>query len=175
VARSIYLAFLNGFVPRWARALSDGVNEAFGADVRHLNLAVDLDTIYSPDRGQYHATLLLAALLRHLPDSGSKILGVTGVDLFIPVLTFVFGQAQLDGPSAVISTYRLHQQFYGLPEDEGALVDRAIKEAVHELGHAFGLVHCPDYACVMRASSAVEEVDLKGAEFCAACLSTLGR
>jgi archaemetzincin len=95
------------------------------------------------------------------------------VDLFIPVLTFVFGQAQLDGPGAVVSTYRLRSEFYGLPGDEGMLVERAIKECVHELGHSFGLVHCQDYGCVMHASSSVDEVDIKGADFCRRCGATL--
>lgn len=173
VSGSIYLAYLNGYLPRWASVLSHGVADVFPHNVRKLDVRLDLEAAFSPDRKQYHATFLLAGLLRHLPEPESKILGITAVDLYAPVLTFVFGQSQLDGAGAVISTYRLRQEYYGLRGDEGRLLDRAVKEAVHELGHAFGLVHCPDFECVMRASSSVEEVDLKRSTFCGACLTEL--
>jgi archaemetzincin len=93
----------------------------------------------------------------------------SGLDLFVPVLTFVFGQAQLKGPGALLSTFRLRNEFYGLPADPYLLLDRTIKEAVHELGHSFGLVHCHDPACVMSSSTYVEEVDLKSDWYCSEC------
>ena len=108
-------------------------------------------------------------LLKHRPGGRGRIVGLTELDLYIPVLTFVFGQAQLGGPGAVVSTMRLHPEFYGLPPDEGLLADRAVKEVVHELGHGFGLVHCPDYACVMASSAYVEGVDLKQEIYCRDC------
>ena len=74
----------------------------------------------------------------------SGILGVTDVDLAIPMLSFLFGQAQLDGRVAVVSLCRLHQEFYGLPADRGLLRERTVKEVLHELGHTFGLAHCSD-------------------------------
>ena len=95
------------------------------------------------------------------------------MDLFIPVLTFVFGQAQLDGPGALVSTHRLRNEYYGLPRDRERLVERTIKEVVHEVGHSFGLVHCQDYNCVMHASTYVEDVDLKSSRFCPSCQSQL--
>jgi len=173
VAVPIHLAYVDGPAPPWSDALIAGLADAFPNPIRTLAAPVDLRPCFVPSRQQHHATLVLAALLRHRPAPASKILGVVPVDLFIPVLTYVFGQAQLDGPGAVISTYRLRSEFYGLPGDEGVLVERAIKECVHELGHAFGLVHCDYYDCVMHASSTVDEVDLKGAVFCANCLSEL--
>ncbi len=166
---SIRLAYLKHYPSVWAAALEGGVADVFPAEVRGAPLNLDLRPAYAPDRRQYHATLILASLLRHRPDEDAKILGVTPVDLYIPVLTFVFGQSQLDGPGAVISTHRLSNEFYGLPPDDGLLLERAIKEAIHELGHAFGLVHCPRGACVMHASSYVEDVDLKDPDFCADC------
>lgn len=97
------------------------------------------------------------------------LVGVTDVDLYIPILSFVFGEAQLGGHIAVVSYHRLHQQFYGLPRDDSLLRERLVKEAIHEAGHTLGLTHCDDYDCVMAASHAVEWLDLKGAGFCGAC------
>ncbi len=169
----IHVAFVDGQPPRWSDAVLAGVAGAFPNPVRSLTVPLDLGACYVPSRRQHHATQLLAALLPHLPDPTAKVLGIVPVDLFIPVLTFVFGQAQLDGPGAVVSTYRLGTEFYGLPADEGMLVERVIKECVHELGHTFGLVHCEDYDCVMHSSTAVDEVDLKRSELCGQCASQL--
>jgi len=169
----VHVALLNGYAPRWTDALVSGIADALSVPVEAFPVELDTVVAFAPGRRQYHATLLLAALLRHRRDPAAKILGLTSMDLFIPVLTFVFGQSQLDGPGAIVSTHRLHSEYYGLPPDEGRLVDRAIKEAVHELGHAFGFVHCPEADCVMRASTYVEEVDLKASEFCSRCTRSL--
>lgn len=169
----VYLGFIDGYSPSWTGRLVEGVERALRHPVRPVELEMDLPRYYSPARGQYNATLILAGLLRSHSESGAKVVGVTRVDLFIPVLTFVFGQAQLDGPAALVSTYRLRNEFYGLPRDRDRLADRAIKEVVHESGHAFGLVHCGDYNCVMHASTYVEDVDLKSASFCPVCQSRL--
>jgi len=173
VTAPIHVAYVEGRTPPWSDALLSGVADAFPNPLHAMAVPLDLAPCLVPSRQQHHASLVLAALLRHRPDAHAKILGVVTVDLFVPVLTFVFGQAQLDGPSAVVSTFRLRSEFYGLPADEGLLVERAIKEGVHELGHAFGLVHCPDYTCVMRSSTAVDEVDIKGAAFCGRCTAVL--
>ena len=129
---------------------------------------------YHASRRQYHSTGLLAQLRKFSNGGGQKILGVTEVDLFIPIFTFVFGEAQVGGSLALMSTHRLRQQFYGLPEDRELLFTRAEKEATHELGHAFGLPHCRSFDCVMRFSNSVEGVDLKGCNFCQLCEAKLG-
>jgi archaemetzincin len=108
-------------------------------------------------------------------DPGTRVLGVTGCDLYVPVLTFVFGEAQLDGSCALISTARLSDEFYGLPPREDLLRERVVKEAAHELGHTFGLRHCGDWHCVMASSHAVERLDVKTADFCAACRKPITR
>ena len=69
----------------------------------------------------------------------------------------------------MVSAHRLRQEFYGLPTDPELLHERLLKEALHELGHTYGLRHCPDYTCVMSSSNGVERIDLKSAEFCPTC------
>jgi archaemetzincin len=169
VGPPVFVAFLNGYAPPWSHLVMEDLGASLPRPVQRVDLAFDLRPAYSPERRQHHATLLLATLLRHLPEPGGKIVGVTAEDLFIPVLTFVFGLSQLNGPAAIVSTHRLHNEYYGLPASEELLRTRTVKEIVHELGHAFGLVHCRDTRCVMRSSTYVEEVDLKDASFCVSC------
>jgi archaemetzincin len=97
------------------------------------------------------------------------MLGIVAVDLYIPILTYVFGEAQMGGPCAVISAHRLRQEFYGLPPNPDLFRQRVIKEAVHELGHTLNLTHCDDYRCAMAPSHAVEWIDLKDSALCTAC------
>jgi archaemetzincin len=138
--------------------------------------AVDLDIAYAYDsiRRQYHSTRILLGL-RKLAAAEDHILGVTAVDLFIPILTYVFGEAQLDGPAAVVSSFRLNPLLYGLERNNHLLNERLTKEAIHELGHTFGLRHCPQLQCVMHASTYAEEIDLKLTGFCPACKQTISR
>lgn len=131
-------------------------------DVFDVSFALDAG------RGQYYSTAILQRLER-LCDPDARILGVTSCDLFVPVLTFVFGEAQLEGNCATVSLARLREEAYGLPAREHFLRERLLKEAVHELGHTFGLRHCSDWRCVMTSSHAVERLDVKSAEFCVAC------
>jgi archaemetzincin len=106
---------------------------------------------------------------RSAPRDASRILGVTDVDLAIPMLSFLFGQAQFDGPVAIVSLCRLHQEFYGLPAQEKLLRERTVKETLHELGHTFGLVHCSDPNCAMSLATHIELVDSKSERYCARC------
>jgi archaemetzincin len=129
---------------------------------------------YNAVRGQYHSTEILKRLLQDRYAESWRILGVADVDLYIPILTFVFGEAQLGQAAALVSTHRLHPEFYGMPKDPELLHRRLLKEALHELGHTLGLHHCPDYLCVMSASHSVERIDLKQADFCPACAAAAG-
>lgn len=137
------------------------------ADVRPPGF--DPEVAFDAMRGQYNSRVLLSRLLESTEAGQPRVLGVTGVDLFIPVLTYVFGEAQLGGRAAVVSVHRLRPETYGLPQNDPLLEERLRKEAIHELGHNFGLVHCPNARCVMHASTYAEEIDLKGDGLCRAC------
>jgi archaemetzincin len=155
-----------------------GMLEAFIFDTFHLKtrrreFKINLDGVFDPSRGQYNSSLILQQLIMKPPPDADKILGVLDVDLFIPILTFVFGEAQLKGIGAVVSTQRLHNRFYGLPENREVANERLIKEAVHELGHTFGLIHCSQPECVMNSSTYVENIDQKPAELCPLCQKSI--
>lgn len=130
---------------------------------------LDAAFAYEPARSQYHSTAILGRLIPLAEDDDIRLLGVTALDLFVPVLTFVFGEAQLQGRCAVVSVHRLREEFYGLPSRPEVLRERLLKEALHELGHTFGLRHCADWSCVMASTHAVERLDLKAAAFCGRC------
>jgi archaemetzincin len=152
------------------RRLGAALERDFRTAVRYRNPWFDPESSFDASRGQYRASLLLKSLLSDPHEEpASRVLGVVGVDLFTPVLTYVFGEAQLRGRAAVVSSHRLRNEIYGLPADEGLLFDRLHKEAMHELGHTYGLLHCANPECVMRASSYAEEIELKRPRFCEGC------
>lgn len=128
----------------------------------------DLTFARDERRGQYYSTAILQKL-DAMSAPGTRLLAVTDADLYVPVLTYVFGEAQLDGACAIVSTARLKDEFYGLPPSPELLRERLLKEAAHEIGHTFGLRHCVNWNCVMASSHAVEILDIKGAEFCKSC------
>jgi archaemetzincin len=130
---------------------------------------------YDAGREQYQSVPILHALAQAAPQDAARILGVTEVDLTIPMLSFLFGQAQLEGTVALISLCRLRQEFYGFDSDEELLRQRTVKEALHELGHTYGLTHCAAPECVMSLATHVALVDEKSERYCARCGTQLTR
>lgn len=138
-------------------------------NVSVLAETLDPAELFHHERRQYHSTGLLARMNGRFAPSAWRLVGITAEDLYIPILTFVFGEAQMGGPCAVVSYHRLRQEFYGLPPDPALVAERLLKETVHELGHTFDLAHCEDYRCVMAPSHTVEWIDIKNAVFCDDC------
>jgi archaemetzincin len=153
--------------------LAQKVGETFRSTVALQELKFDPGLAFDSYRNQYNSTLILSLLLSNANDTDARFVGVTPYDLFVPVLTFVFGEAQLNGRAAVVSSFRLRPEYYGLRANESLLESRLEKETIHEIGHTFGLLHCSDDTCVMRSSTYAEDIDLKSDRLCTRCLFQL--
>ncbi len=153
--------------------LRDQLEARFHTEVNVSRSDFDCRAFLDLHRNQYSSSAIIERLEQYLPAAASKVLAVTGLDLYIPVLTFVFGEARLNGQCAVVSSYRLDNKFYGLPDNPALLQERLLKEAIHELGHTYGLLHCHNPECVMKSSTYVEEIDFKSSRFCDKCWDKL--
>ena len=151
--------------------LRQALYEKFHVPAEVLAPGLDPSFALHAERQQFHSSEILARMQPYVNGNTWRLLGITELDLYIPILTFVFGEAQLGGGSAVVSSHRLRQEFYGLPADLDVLANRLLIEAVHELGHTLRLTHCHDYHCAMAPSHAVEWIDLKDSGFCEDCLA----
>ena len=156
------------------RGLRAGIPECLPVDCQILPFDLDPAPAYHPERQQFHSSELLQRMQSLVRPRDWRFLAIADVDLYIPILKYVFGEAQIGGPCAVVSVFRLRQEFYGLDRDDALLSQRLLKEAVHELGHTLELRHCQDYRCVMASSHAVEWIDLRESRLCEACRSELG-
>ncbi len=155
------------------KPLSDQLEARFRTEVAVSPCEFDCCAFLDQQRNHVQLFRTGQRLEKDRPPSVCKVLAVTGLDLFIPVLTFVFGEARLNGQCAIVSSYRLDNRFYGLAQNPALLRERLLKEAVHELGHTFGLFHCHNPECVMRSSTYVEEIDYKSSRLCERCLDLL--
>ncbi len=127
------------------------------------------DYAYNGRRKQYFSSAILLKLKEVERGIGDRVLGVVDLDLYVPSLNFVFGEADFENRIAIITLRRLRQEFYGLPEDVDRFEERVLKEAVHELGHTYGLGHCSNPLCVMHFSNRLLDTDIKKVSFCPQC------
>ncbi len=130
---------------------------------------LDLNEFFDAGRRQYNGNKLLTAVNAISNETALKTIGLFSVDLFIPILTYIFGQAFLNGQTGIASLYRLSNERYGIEPDDKLLLERFTKEVIHELGHTFGLIHCTTPVCVMRSSTYVEDIDQKDRGLCNNC------
>jgi archaemetzincin len=147
--------------------IKDRVGSIFHCPVEIEAGINDLSQAYDSERRQYSSSKLLAFLGK--AEKEERVVGIADIDLYVPGLNFVFGEAATGLGTATVSLYRLRQEYYGLPPDEALFLERATKEIIHELGHTFGLGHCPNNKCVMHFSNSLADTDLKETHFCNMC------
>ena len=157
-----------GRIPSWVcTTIFVSLGPIFGFETQITPLLDDIEFAYDMERDQYYSTLILDELEKRAPAHCAKVLAITKEDLFIPILTHVYGEAQLGGVSSIISISRLVGDRIADPLGIGR--DRIIKEAAHELGHTFDLRHCEDPGCIMHYCRKLEDVDQKTDRFCRYC------
>lgn len=147
----------------------DTLKQAFHAKITVIDLPLNPAVAFSKEREQYFSTKLIAEAIKLTRKNDDKVVMIVDFDLFVPVFTFLFGEAQLRGKHSIVSACRLHEEFYSGESDDEKLFFRTMKEVMHELGHNFGLKHCQKWDCVMHTSTSVEEIDIKGDTYCSDC------
>jgi archaemetzincin len=156
-------------------SISTDIIKEFHMPVNFKVCTLDLGDFYNPARRQYDANLILAAISERAPEGFIKTVGLMRVDLYIPILTYIFGQASLGGNIVIASLFRLRNELYGLAPDHELMLERFGKVVIHEMGHSFGLIHCQNPSCIMRSSTYVEDIDQKGKDFCHSCRQILNK
>lgn len=167
--KGILLISFGYFENDFLKKLANDIQREYNMLVRFEESHLDLSDYYDPARRQYEGNKLIRFMDSMASSTAYKTIGLFRVDLFIPILTFIFGQAFLNGKTGIASLYRLKNEQYGMKPNEELLYDRFRKVVIHELGHTFGLIHCPVPSCVMRSSTYVEDIDQKKHHICYKC------
>jgi len=154
--------------------IAEDVSREFLLPVKMKEGHLDLSEFHDPARRQYNGNKLLKEIDSIFSSGALKTIGLFSVDLFIPILTYIFGQAYLEGRTGIASLYRFSNERYGMKKDDEMLLDRFKKEVIHELGHTFGLIHCHIPTCVIRSSTYVEDIDQKSPNLCTKCRTKIG-
>jgi archaemetzincin len=123
---------------------------------------------FNPNRDQYNSTMIMDEL-KKIPGDYQKLLGIIDVDLYVEGYNFIFGESTISGKTAIISLFRMRQEFYDLKKNKKKFYERTLKEAIHELGHAYGVLHCKNPTCIMTFSNSIKDTDRKGKSFCNHC------
>jgi len=173
--QSIILVLLEPFDKDFVSWISEDITQIFKYPVKVEECTTDLSAYYSPGRRQHDGNMILQLVSDMSPPQAVKAIGLCKVDLFIPIFTYIFGQATFNGSNGIASIYRLRNELYGLKQNYILQIERLRKVVIHELGHTFGLIHCFNPDCVMRSSTYVEDIDQKGIHFCSSCQAELAR
>jgi len=172
---NITLITFGYFEENFLNKIAEAVNHELTISVNIKEGHLDISEFYDPVRRQYNGNRLLKEIDSIYATDSNKTIGLFNVDLFIPILTYIFGQAYLNGRTSIASLYRFSNERYGIEADDKLILDRFRKEVIHELGHTFGLIHCHIPTCVMRSSTYVEDIDQKSASLCIKCRSEISQ
>jgi archaemetzincin len=156
------------FAEELTATVARAIQTIFGFATAFQPFQADLAFAFDATREQYHSTPILKQLADGAPEWALKIIALVKVDLFIPILTHVYGEAQLGGKACIVSSFRLNDESWRHNGREKFL-QRMIKESIHELGHTFNLRHCRDHKCIMHYCRSEADVDLKSEELCRYC------
>lgn len=167
-AHTIVISPFGDFSPDLLDRIRAEIKRIYGFSTEVRPLMEDIEFAFHPNRKQYHSTPILEELARRAPDEAIKVLAMVQVDLFIPILTHVYGEAQLGGKACIVSTIRLNEGHRSLNTEEPYL-SRIVKEAIHELGHTFQLRHCQEHTCLMHYCRNEDDVDRKSDQLCRYC------
>jgi len=171
--KKILIITCGKFEKKTTNHVRESVTRVLGLATDLKECSLDVSEFYHPARRQYNADRLLETMSARAPVEYMKCMSLFRGDLFIPILTYIFGQAQLNGRIGIASPYRLRNELYGLKEDNNLMLERFSKVVLHELGHTFGLIHCKNTLCIMRSSTYMEDLDQKNTEFCRQCSEKL--
>ena len=151
--------------------LENRLSEEFNASIVTASPIKEIsDQLFDKQRKQWKSNDILQWLsYKYKPSKSRKILALCDCDAYSGHLNFVFGEAYVEGSISAIYLPRLRQEFYGLKPDESLFYQRIVKEAIHELGHGFGLNHCKNIKCVMHFSNSLSDTDIKTSHFCNVC------
>lgn len=167
----IIISPIENFRPDLLKLIVRKVHRIFGYRTKIKPLMQNVDFAFDHDRQQHFSTAILERMASLAPTTAIKILAITKLDLFIPILTHVYGEAQLGGTACIVSTHRLNE---GLGTSFSEIFyKRVVKEAIHELGHTFNLRHCRDQTCNMHYCRSIKDVDRKSDQLCRYCLVLL--
>lgn len=164
----IIISPIGNFDAEIIESVENGINIIFGFQTSILPLLENIGFALDSGRNQYNSTSIIGKLESCAPAYALKVIAITNADLFIPILTHVYGEAQLGGKACIVSTYRLKGSISSIRAGITSS-ERIVKEAIHELGHTFNLLHCKDHSCIMHYCRTEQDVDRKSDQLCRYC------
>lgn len=167
--KKIYLVSIGKNYEGVVEYLKENLKIVYPFEFVPKEIDLEIESAFNPIRRQYLSQLILLRLKKEKPEDAFMILGIFNKDLYTDNLNFIFGQAEPSSGIGIISIYRLREEFYNRMENKELLRIRALKEAVHEIGHLFGLPHCLSPTCVMYFSNSIIDTDKKSFKLCISC------